>query len=90
MLSLYIQKKMLQFQRHIYHSYQLEIDHDIDYSKFVDNQPTKFVTSLKDTKTNSTKFDKAVAKPEETSEPEIETAEEEQKVEHKPSYYRSE
>ena len=58
-----------------------------DYSKFVDNQPTKFVTSLKDTKTNSTKFDKAVAKPEETSEPEIETAEEEQKVEHKPSYY---
>ncbi|USP70505.1 Stk1 family PASTA domain-containing Ser/Thr kinase [Ruminococcus sp. FMB-CY1] len=58
-----------------------------DYSKFVDNQPTKFVTSLKDTKTNSTKFDKAVAKPEETPEPEIETAEEEKKVEHKPSYY---
>ena len=58
-----------------------------DYSKFVDNQPTKFVTSLKDTKTNSTKFDKAVSKPEETPEPEIETADEEQKIEHKPSYY---
>ena len=32
-------------------------------------------------------MNKAVSKPEETPEPEIETADEEQKVEHKPSYY---
>lgn len=58
-----------------------------DYSKFVDNQPTKFVSSLKDTKSNSTKFEKTVAGFDEQSESEIETADDDDKVFHKPSYY---
>ncbi len=58
-----------------------------DYSKFVDNQPTKFVTSLKDAKSNSAKLEKVTPNPEEIKESSIDAVDDDEKIMHKPSYY---
>lgn len=58
-----------------------------DYSKFVDNQPTKFVTSLKDAKSNSAKLEKVTPYPEEIKESSIDAVDDDEKIMHKPSYY---